>query len=55
MNKAILNDLLREFADRLCELLQLFMADQMSMEEMTDELQQEMLTGARILCDENAD
>jgi len=47
--------LTREFAVRLWELLQLYMADQMTAEAMAEEVQQEMLTGAQLLCDENPD
>ena len=47
--------LTREFAVRLWELLQVYMAGEMSLEAMTDEVQQEMLTGAGIVCAENPD
>jgi ABC-type glycerol-3-phosphate transport system substrate-binding protein len=44
-----------EFKNRLWERLQLYMAGEMSAEEMTDQVQEDMITGANILCDENPD
>jgi ABC-type glycerol-3-phosphate transport system substrate-binding protein len=44
-----------EFKNRLWEMLQLFMAGEMSADEMSEQAQEEMRIGAGILCDENPD